>query len=221
LAAQEEWRLKKTGYGKTITGSVMGNTIVHNLKVGDVDGDGDNEIVTGGFAYDGEKIDAQLRIWNYNGQKLTLEKTHEWATMDISEVKAISLNDVDGDARTEIVTSGVTAAKGSFAQNATNKEFAQLRVWSWDGQTLTLKQSQDWTIGEGVCAWNVGTGDIDRDGTAEIVTVGCMYVSSLCDPDMRIWSIATSSSIEFTIAAAASIAVILMAGIYIFLPKNR
>jgi len=168
----------------------MGNTLVNNLKVGDVDGDGASEIVTGGFAYDGEKVNAQLRIWNYSGQTLALEKSQEWATKDVSEVKAVSLNDVDGDGRIEIVTSGVTAAQGSFAENATDKELAQLRVWSWDGKTLKLEQSQDWTIGEGVCAWNVATGDVDKDGTVEIVTVGCMYVSNMCDPDMRIWSIA-------------------------------
>jgi hypothetical protein len=188
--ADEEWRLKDGGYGLTISGGVMGNTLVNNLKVGDVDGDGASEIVTGGFAYDGEKVNAQLRIWNYSGQTLALEKSQEWATKDVSEVKAISLNDVDADGRMEIVTSGVTAAQGSFAENATDKELAQLRVWSWDGKTLKLEQSQDWTIGEGVCAWNVATGDVDKDGTVEIVTVGCMYVSNMCDPDMRIWSIA-------------------------------
>jgi hypothetical protein len=30
---------------------------------------------------------------------------------------------------------------------------------------------------------------VDEDGTVEIVTVGCMGVSSLCDPDLRVWSI--------------------------------
>ena len=72
---------------------------------GDVDGDGTAEIVTGGFAYDGEKVNAQLRIWNWNAI-LYLEKSHEWITEDITEIKAISLNDVDGDEQMDIVTSG-------------------------------------------------------------------------------------------------------------------
>jgi hypothetical protein len=225
--ANEEWRLKEEGYGLTISGGVMGNTFVNNLKVGDVDGDGASEIVTGGFAYDGEKINAQLRIWNCSGQTLLLEKSQEWMTKDISEVKAISLNDVDGDGQVEIVTSGVTAAQGSFAKNATDKEMAQLRVWSWDGKTLTLKQSQDWTIGEGVCAWNVATGDLDKDGTVEIVTVGCMYASNLCDPDMRIWSItkgfsssAFPFSVEFVIGTVASVATIALAGVYLLAERG-
>jgi len=219
--AHEEWRLTENGYGLTISGGVMGNTLVNNLKVGDVDGDGASEIVTGGFAYDGEKIKAQLTIWNCSGQTLLLEKRQEWATKDISEVKALSLNDVDGDGRIEIVTSGVTAAQGSFAKNATETELAQLRVWSWDGKTLTLEQSQDWTIGEGVCAWNVATGDLDGDSKVEIVTVGCMYVSNLCDPDMRVWSITNSLPIELIITAVASFSLIAVATAYLFAKKFR
>lgn len=73
LKANEEWR-PKDGYGLTIAGGVEGNTVVNNVKAGDVDGDGIIEIITGGFTYDGEKTNAQLRIWNWNGQTLTLRK---------------------------------------------------------------------------------------------------------------------------------------------------
>ena len=53
-----------------------------------------------------------------------------------------------------------------------------------DRGILELKAEERWTVGEGVFAWNVGAGDVDSDGTVEIVTVGCMYVSQLCDPDL-------------------------------------
>jgi hypothetical protein len=221
LKANEEWRLKDNVYGLTISGNIMGNTIVHNVKVGDVDGDGTPEIVTGGFAYDGEKVDAQLRIWSWNGQTLALEKSQEWATDYLTEVKSISLNDVDGDGRKDIVTSGMVGAQGGFWDNGTAPEMAQLRVWGWDGTTLTLKQSQDWVIGDGVCAWNVATGDVDKDGTVEIVTVGCMYSGNLCDPDMRIWSIPEGLPIEFIIAAVTSVAVIVLASVFLFAKKSR
>jgi hypothetical protein len=67
----------------------------------------------------------------------------------------------------------------------------------------------------------VGTGDVDKDGTVEIVTVGCMYVSNLCDPDMRIWSTTAPLQIEFITAAGVSVAVILMAGVYLFSERTR
>ena len=222
LIANEEWRLKDSGYGLTNAGGVMGNTIVNNVKVGDVDGDGSPEIITGGFAYDGEKVDAQLRIWSWNGQNLTLEMTQEWTTQDLVEVESMSINDVDGDGRKEIMTSGVSAASGSFYSSV--PQMAQLRVWSWDGKALTLKyNSQDWFIDNGAAARNVASGDVDKDGVTEIVTVGCTFLGDLCDPDMRIWSIPneTASPPYALLGAVGIVAVITVAVAFFFTRKKR
>jgi hypothetical protein len=223
LNASKEWSLVGEGYGLTIAGGVQGNTMVHNVKVGDVDGDGVPEVITGGFAYDGEKVAAQLRIWMWDGESLLLEASEEWTTDYLNEVKCISLNDVDGDSRIEIVTSGIVAAYGSFATNETNPNNAQIRSWGWDGTTLTLKQRQDYTIGDGVCAWNVGTGDLDNDGTVEIVTIGCMAINSLCDPDMRIWSIqnAAISPLFLTFVIIGIIAATVLSATAFFVLKKR
>ena len=223
MKVNEEWRTVEGVYGVTISGGPMGNSLVENLKVDDVDDDGTPEIVTGGFTYDGEKVNAQLRIWNWNGYTLSLEKSHEWITEDITEVKAISLDDVDSDGCVDIVTSGVTAYYEGFSDVEVPPEAAQLRVWSWDGEILSLKQQKDWQIGEGVVAWNVGTGDVDDDGTVEIVTVGCMYVSTLCDPDLRIWSIAKeSASFPYPLLATLGVAVgAVLALIFFFIRKRR
>ncbi len=224
IKANEEWRLVEGVYGVTVTGSPMGNTLAENVKVADIDVDGAPEIVTGGFAYDGQKMNAQLRIWNWNGDALALEKSHEWFTDDITEIKCVSLGDVNADNQVEIVTSGGDAVYGGF-QNGTKPEMSQLRIWSWNGKTLNLLQQKDWTIGEGVYAWNVATGDIDKDGTVEIVTVGCMYVSSLCDPDLRILSLQASNSSEspYFLWEAAGIAGAISVGAaaYLFVKKNR
>ena len=223
MKVNEQWRMVEGVYGLTIAGGPMGNTLVNTVKVDDIDGDGTAEIVTGGFTYDGEKVNAQLRIWNWNGQTLSLEKSHEWITEDITEVKAMSLNDVDGDEQVDIVTSGGTAVYGSFFDVETIPETAQLRVWSWSGKVLALKQNVDWQIGEGVNAWNVATGDVDDDGTLEIVTVGCMYVSTLCDPDLRIWSIARySAPLPYPVLAAVGLLVAMVLVIlFLFFKKRR
>ena len=223
LEANEEWRMVEGVYGSTISGDPMGNTLVENIKVEDVDRDGTAELVTGGFAYDGANVTAQLRIWNYAGGTLVLEKSCEWVTEDITEIKAIALDDVDGDNQVDIVTSGVTAVYGGFSDVDVPPEEAQLRVWSWNGKELTLKQSEDWQVGEGVVAWNVATGDVDKDGTVEIVTVGCMYVSALCDPDLRIWSIAgESASMSYPLLAALGIvAAIVIVLAFLFIRRRR
>jgi hypothetical protein len=195
LKANEEWRLVEDTYGVTVTGDPMGNTLVENVKVGDLDGDGVVEIVSGGFAFDGEKMNAQLGIWCWSGSSLVLEGTQEWFVEDITEVKAIALDDLNGDGRLEIFVSGGTAVYGGFDVD-TQPEAAFLTVWRWDGDVLGLICEEDWTVGEGVFAWNVGTGDVDGDGVTEIVTVGCMYVNQLCDPDLRIWSMSASKSAD-------------------------
>jgi hypothetical protein len=223
LKANQEWRLVEGVYGLTIAGGIQGNTAVNNLKIGDVDSDGKNEIVTGGFAYDGQKVNAQLRIWDWNDQTLVLEKSEEWATDYLTEVKSISLNDLDKDSTVEIVTSGITAAAGSFSATSTTPEKAELRVWTWDGKTLNMKQSKEWTIDEGACGWNVATGDVDNDGVMEIVTVGCTYFSNLCDPDMRIWSLPTANAnpAVLYIAVVGSALAAVIVGVLLALKRRK
>jgi hypothetical protein len=204
-----EWSMVG-GYALNSAGNIQGNTMVNSVKVGDVDGDETFEVVTGGFTYNGTKVDGQLRIWNFTGQALHQELSYEWATQDITELKTVALGDVDDDGKPEIVASGGTVGYASFAANSTEKETAQLRIWSWDGKSLTLKQSQDWVIGEGVMAWNVASADLNSDQNNEIVTVGCMYVGNLCDPDLRIWSIDTStepSGTSYLLVAIAALVI--------------
>jgi hypothetical protein len=190
LEDSTEWQTEEEGYGVGIAGSPMGNTMVNSLKVGDVDDDGIPEIVAGGFSYREQKVDAQITIWNWSNQTFVLETDKTWQSQDITEVKSLSLNDVDGDGSLDIINSGFIGAYEGWGDETVPPEQAQLRVWSWDGENLEFKIGKDWDIGEGVTAWNVGTGDVDNDGTTEIITIGCMYISSLCDPDLRIWSIA-------------------------------
>lgn len=186
IVDNEEWQMTQ-GYSLDNAGNVRGNTMASALDVGDANGDGKPEIVTGGFTYDGAYARGQVKVWIWNGSHLAEGGSVDWHTQDINEVTSLSINDVDGDGKPEIVTSGVMSNYGSFYSGYS--EMAQLKVWGWDGKTLTLETSEDWIVDEGACAWNVGTGDVDRDGVTEIVTVGCTFTSTLCDPDMRIWSI--------------------------------
>ena len=202
LKCNENWQIIAQGYALTIAGAVQGNTIVNNVKAGDVDGDGVKEIVTGGFAYDGENVKAQLKIWNWTGNALSQEESEEWATDYLTEVKCIAIDDVDGDGKLDIIHSGIVAAKGSFANVTANPDRGQLRISSWNGKTLTLTQSVDWVVNNGVCAWNVAAGDVDKDGSTEIITVGCTAIGASCDPNMRFWSIPNVGTSSYYITYA-------------------
>ena len=209
-----EWQMT-TGYMLNIAGNPLGNTIATALGTQDIDDDGRIEIVTGGFTYDGSRANAQIKIWRWDDDNASLKEvaTADWHTMDINEVKSLSIDDVDSDGRQEIVTSGMTAPLGSFQSGAPEK--GQLRVWGWDGNALTLKSNEDWVAGNGTCAWNVATADVDTDGVVEIVTVGCMSLGALCDPDMRIWSIPQEPAVipyeSYTFWVAAGVVVVVAA----------
>ena len=224
LVSNAEWRLIENTYALDVAGNPMGNTMANNVKIADVDDDGFPEVITGGFTYDGVKVNGQLRIWNWTDSTLNLEKSQEWTTYDITELKSITINDVDKDGKTEIVTSGVTAGRGAFAQNATLKELAQLRVWTWNGATLTLGHSKDWIVDEGVSAWQDETADLNNDGNIEIVTVGCSYLQTMCDPNLRIWSLPNAIVVESSpiiyIVAAGIVGTVTAVGL-IFLVKAR
>ena len=225
LKADEKWQVVPDCYAENIAGGVLGNTVVNNLKVGDVDGDGTLEIVTGGFTYDGENVKSQIKVWSWHESGLTQENQAEWLNDSITLVYCVSLDDVDGDSHLEIVAGGMTGAYGSFANNETSLNKAQLTVWEADETTLTLEQSHDWTIGEGVCVWNVGTADLENDETVEIVTSGCMSINRLCDPDMRIWSIRQASVISeylpLIIASIVTTTIVFSLAVFFVLKKRK
>lgn len=225
MKANENWQLVPGIYAKTIAGAIQGNTIVNNVKAADIDGDGFNELVSGGFAFDGEKVNAQLKIWRWGGNMLSMLESIEWATDYLTEVKSISLSDVDNDGKIEAVTSGITAAEDSFKNSEAPHDRGQLRVWGFNGTSLILEQSADWTFDEGACAWNVGNGDVDKDGVLEIITVGCTALGSLCDPDMRIWSISnvstTTSFLPFAIEMGVVLAVAVLSALILVWRRKR
>ena len=225
LKANREWRTVEGGYGETIAGGVMGNTLVNNLKVRDVDDDGTAEIVAGGFAYDGENVTAQVSVWSFDGDLLSLEGSKEWVSADITEVKGVSLDDVDGDGKVDIVGAGIIGVYGSFFDQNASPEKAELTVWSWDGERFMQKIGYNWYIDEGASAQNLATGDVDNDGVNEILTVGCSNIGALCDPDMRIWSIESVSSSSFNyfdaIIIGGSVAVIVIVVTFLLVRKFR
>lgn len=220
LMDKVEWQKVVGGYSVDVAGNPLGNTVASKVLVDDVDGDAAPEIVTCGFSYDGQGAEGQLRIWNWSYGKLNLEVTHEWKSNDMTHATSVSIGDLDCDGVKEIMTSGYTAGFGSWAPNSTGKSRAELRIWRWNGGLLNLMGSISWNDGEAEAAWNVGVGDIDGNDVPELITVGCMEVGNLCDPDLRVWSIIAgkentesqlSSCIVFVVAIIPAIMILVFA----------
>ncbi len=133
------------------------------VAVGDVDGDGVKEIVTGGYVNLPHM--AMLNIWNWDGATLTLEKSNLWVTGSISALLAVTAKDIDKDGTVEIITSGEAGSWSAVK--------AQLRIWSWDGTSLALEKGHEWQSDGGhTRVYSVITNDVDDDGDIEIIVGG-------------------------------------------------
>lgn len=154
---------------------LAGNTYVYSVCVGEVDGDGAKEIVTGGET----SSQGQLRVWNWNGTTVTLEVGQEWRELGNTRVYSLTIDDVDEDGTKEIVTGGV-------ANDGTNNN-GQLRVWRWDGITLTLEVSREWAS-EGLTEIrSVCADDVDGDSEVEIVSGGTASNATDTNAQLRVW----------------------------------
>jgi hypothetical protein len=139
------------------------DTSARAVAVGDVNGDGQKEIVTGGYYSDGLRFNAQLFVWN--AANLALESNTAWYWIGNTQITSIAIGDVDGDNQIEIVTGG--------AYFDGTRWIAQLIVWN--GISLAAEKITTWYwIGDtqisSVAVANV-TGNVGLD----IVTGGAYF----------------------------------------------
>jgi hypothetical protein len=156
-------------------------TVINSVAIGDVDGDGNQEIVTGGNYFDGTRDVAQLVVWT--GASLALESVKTWYWTDDTVINSVAVGDVDGDGKVEIVTGG--------CYDDGTCDVAQLCVW--DGATLALENVECWFWTGNTGINSVAVGDVDGDANMEVVTGGYYWdvthnVAQLC-----VWNGATLS----------------------------
>jgi hypothetical protein len=153
----------------------FGNTSINSVAIGDVDGDGHVEIVTGGSHNDGTRDVAQLIVWD--GSNLALKRVTGWYWFGNTAVNSVCIGDVDGDGHVEIVTGGY------YFDGI--RDVSQLVTW--EGSTLTVKQVAVWFGGGNTAINCVVIGDVNDDGAVEIVTGGNYYDGSRTIAQLTVW----------------------------------
>ena len=135
-------------------------SVVNSVASGDVDGDGQTEIVTGGYYNDGARNVAQLCVWN--GSVGAFERVTAWFWTGNTTINSVAVGDVDDDGKMEIVTGGY------YFDGA--RKVAQLLVWN--GATLALEGVKTWFWVGDTTINSIALGDVDADAQVEIVTGG-------------------------------------------------
>jgi len=127
-------------YNEGFTGGV-------NVAVGDVDGDGQEEIVTAPMAGGGPHV----RIFNTSGEVLSEFFAY---TSKFTGGVNVAVGDVDGDGQEEIVTAPMAGGG------------PHIKVFTKDGHLVSEFFAYDASFDGGV---NVALGDVNKDGSDEIV----------------------------------------------------
>ena len=129
-----------------------------NPAAGDLEGDGFEEILSG--AGSGAVFGPHVRGWDYDGGPLGgIARINYFAYSTLRFGVGVAGGDVDGDSREELVTG--PGPGPTFAPT--------VRGWDFDGAPLAAISKINFNAGVERYGTQVGGGDVDDDGFAEIV----------------------------------------------------
>jgi hypothetical protein len=134
-----KWQTDGTFFNQVWTG-------IYDVKIEDIDNDGNKEIiVAAGQTYTG-------KIWIIDGITKTIKSSHLYSTENLSEFKVLNIDDVDGDGKKEIV---VCTSSNYYIVNPEN--FAI----KYSSETMSYAYPS-----------NIKIDNIDHDSEKEIIICG-------------------------------------------------
>jgi hypothetical protein len=148
-----------------------------NTAIGDIDGDGSQDIVVG-RGYSSSNA-AEVEVHRANGTLIEGSKFQALSTRFGAKVAA---GDFDGDRKAEIVVGA-----GAYFTNS-----AQVKVFSYNAGAI-VDTGIDFVAFELKGGVNVAAGDVDGDGLAELITAA--GVGPRAKPEIRILKVDTSGGL--------------------------
>jgi len=129
----------------------------------DVDGDGIVEIITGGRIRYSACDYAQLGIWNFIGDSISLEESIAWCYENGTKPYRLRVKDIDNDGIIEIITAG-------WALDSLQNAF--IRIFNYNGDTISGEAERFWlpTLHTRISDFVIK--DIDADSVEEIIGCG-------------------------------------------------
>jgi hypothetical protein len=153
-------------------------TQISSVAIGDVNGDGNMEIVTGGSYFDGAFFNSQLAIWN--GNTLGLINVVTWHWTGDTEISSVAVANITGTTGLSIITGG--------AYNDGTRWNSQLAVWN--GVTMALQNVRTWFWTSNTYINSVAVANITGSPSLSIVTGGSFNDGTRLNSQLVVWNAA-------------------------------
>ena len=137
------------------------------MAVGDLDGDGDLDLVSGASA----EVDVEILLWENDGTPLDgLWPGHELGATDDS-VQSLALADLDDDGDLDVISGG------------RRDEDAEIIVWENDGTPFDGRWTSTDVGSEIGDTRTLATADLDGDGWIDLVSAGV----NRTEGEVKVW----------------------------------
>jgi hypothetical protein len=157
-----------------------------SVAIGDVDGDGAVEIVTGGSYFDGSRWNAQLIVWN--GSTLATEKATGWYWTGNTQISSVVVANITGSIGLDIVTGG--------AYYDGTRWNSQLIVWN--GSTLGPETATGWYWTSNTFVSSVAVANVTGGTSLDIVTGGSSFDNTRDIAQLIVWNSSTMAPQKLT-----------------------
>lgn len=148
----------------------------YGLAIGDLDGDGAPEIVSGGFLREGASEKGFVRVWSFATGALAqrAEIMLDGQGSSSMRINDLALGDLDGDRQPEIVVAGRHGplTDGMHGRLDQRRELGDLAVLALAGDQLTIKARHAWVTGSSLRLRTVAVADLDGDRRDDLIVGG-------------------------------------------------
>ena len=172
------WNSSTLALINVVTWFWTSETQISSVAIGDVNGDGNMEIVTGGSYFDGTFFNSQLAVWN--GNTLGLINVVTWHWTSDTQISSVAVANITGTAGLSII------AGGSYFDGT--RRVAQLTVWN--GVTLALQNVKTWFWNADTYINSVAVGSITGGSSLSIVTGGSFNDGTRLNSQLVVWNAA-------------------------------
>jgi hypothetical protein len=160
-----------------------GETRLFSGRAEDLDGDGTLELIAGGFSAVAGGKRSTLRAYRQTGASWTPIAEAGWDGGEGSTIRNVEIGDVDGDGKPDVIALGRVGAMSE------NDAKARLAVFGLEGGKLVKRADVDWRSGTYTHGYGLAVGDLDGDGTLELVTGGFELAGTKERGFVRVWSL--------------------------------